>query len=184
VPRSNPFFGTGSQPDEVWSIGLRNPWRFSFDRATGDLYIADVGQGSREEIDFQPASSGGGENYGWAREEGSLCINEVAECPVPVPECGSPALVRPILEYGQDGGRCAVIGGYVYRGSAIPGLEGSYLFGDFCSGTIWAAASGGVTSNAVELGPELDGLTSFGEDASGELYAVSNGGVLARVVPQ
>ena len=149
VPRDNPFAGGGAQPPEVWAIGLRNPWRFSFDRETGDLFIADVGQGAREEIDFQPAASAGGENYGWAREEGSLCLDEVSACPDAVPPCGDPALQRPILEYGRDDGSCAVIGGYVYRGSAIPGLAGAYLFGDFCSGsTVGRGARPGEASGA------------------------------------
>jgi hypothetical protein len=150
---------------------------------TGDLYIGDVGQDAREEIDLQPAGSPGGENYGWAREEGTLCLNEVAACDV-VPECGAPELVRPILEYELGSGACAVIGGYVYRGAAIPELEGAYLFGDFCSGTLWAARrgeDGGWT--AVELDVAVEELTSFGEDVAGEIYVVSRLGSLSRLIP-
>jgi glucose/arabinose dehydrogenase len=182
VPRDNPFADDGPQPPEVWALGLRNPWRFSFDRETGDLWIADVGQGAREEIDFQPASSPGGENYGWAREEGSLCLDEVSACSEALPACGDPSLARPVLEYGREGGNCAVIGGYVYRGSAIPGLAGVYLFGDFCSGRLWGAVRRDDGFTRVELEPRMAGLTSFGEDASGEIWLVSNEGVLARLV--
>ncbi len=182
VPPDNPFAGGEAQPPEVWATGLRNPWRFSFDRETGDLYLADVGQGAREEIDFQPAASAGGENYGWAREEGSLCVDEVSACPDDVPPCGDPALQRPILEYGRDDGSCAVIGGYVYRGSAIPELVGAYLYGDFCSGRLWAAVRTEEGWRSVELEPTMPGLSSFGEDAAGEIYLVSNEGVLARLV--
>jgi glucose/arabinose dehydrogenase len=182
VPRDNPFVNDQSQPGEVWATGFRNPWRFSFDRETGDLWIADVGQGAREEIDFQPASSAGGENYGWAREEGSLCLDRVHACPQPVPACGDPSLVRPLLEYASGDGNCAVIGGYVYRGSAIPGLAGAYLFGDFCSGRLWAGVTQDGAARRILLEPELGGLTSFGEDAAGEIWLVSNDGVLARLV--
>ena len=182
IPPDNPFADGALQPREVWALGLRNPWRFSFDRATGDLFIADVGQGAREEIDFQPAASGGGENYGWAREEGSLCVNRVDACPVPVPACGSPELVRPIVEYSLEGAPCAVIGGYVYRGAAIPGLAGAYLFGDHCTGRVSAAVREGDGWRRVDLEPTMEALTSFGEDAAGEIYLVSNRGVLARLV--
>jgi glucose/arabinose dehydrogenase len=184
VPPDNPWAGGGAQLPEVWAIGLRNPWRFSFDRATGDLFIGDVGQGAREEIDLQQASSAGGENYGWAREEGTACVDRVSACPGPVPACGSPALKRPILDYGRAGGACAVIGGYVYRGSAIPGLRGVYIYGDFCTGQLFGAArdAGGVW-RSTPLAPRFSGLNSFGEDADGEIYLVSNGGVLARLVP-
>ncbi|HEX2466555.1 MAG TPA: PQQ-dependent sugar dehydrogenase [Thermoanaerobaculia bacterium] len=182
VPRDNPFAGGGAQPPEVWAIGLRNPWRFSFDRETGDLYLSDVGQGAREEIDFQPASSAGGENYGWAREEGSVCLDEVSACPDVAPPCGDPALQRPILQYGREDGSCAVIGGYVYRGSAIAGLAGAYLFGDFCSGRLWGAVRTDGGWRSVELEPTMPDLTSFGEDAAGEIYLVSHQGVLARLV--
>ena len=184
IPRDNPFGDGAEQPPEVWALGLRNPWRFSFDRATGDLYVADVGQGAREEIDFQPAASGGGENYGWALEEGSLCVDRVDACPVPTPACGSAELARPIVEYPLEDGNCAVIGGYVYRGAAIPGLVGAYLFGDFCSGRLSAALREGDGWRRVDLEPRMEGLTSFGEDAAGEIYLVSNRGVLARLVSQ
>ena len=129
IPAGNPFVGAGG-PDEAWAIGLRNPWRFSFDRLTDDLFIADVGQGLREEIDFQPAGSGAGANYGWKIMEGTLCTGNTGSCPPSTPACFSPSFTAPILEYGHDVGRCSVTGGYVYRGLAIPDLSGTYLFAD------------------------------------------------------
>ena len=129
-------------PPEAWAYGLRNPWRFSFDRLTGDLYIGDVGQDNWEEVDFEPASSGGGQNYGWKIMEGTHCNSAgAAGCVVPPPACGDPAYTLPVLEYAHDDGRCAVTGGYVYRGTAIPDLKGSYVYGDFCTGEVWSAAA-------------------------------------------
>jgi hypothetical protein len=147
---------------EIWSYGLRNPWRFSFDRANGDLYIGDVGQGAVEEVNFRPASSPGGENYGWSCMEGD-------QMPAYRPCDGSP-LTAPVLVYGHDVG-CSVTGGYLYRGD-IGGLHGRYVFGDYCSGRLWWArpGPGGWT---VEEGPSVGfGLASFGEDDDGELYRV------------
>ena len=179
VPPDNPFAGPGDPPDEVWAKGLRNPWRFSFDRATGDLYIADVGAMDREEVSFQPAAGVGGENYGWGVEEGTLCLPEL-DCGFPVPPCGSAELTPPILEFGHETG-CAVIGGYVYRGSAIPELEGFYLYGDFCTGTLWAAERDGVSWLSHRLAIAAPGLTSLGEDAVGEIY-LATGDSLYRLV--
>lgn len=173
VPPDNPFRGRGDALPEVWAYGLRNPWRWSFDRETGDLWIGDVGQSAREEIDFQPASSGGGENYGWDGYEGSLVHEE------PVPE----EAVPPVHEYGQDLG-ASVIGGYVYRGSEIEGLQGAYLFGDFYNPQIRVLKTrdGEVVAHR-ELGVEVPSLASFGEDADGELYALSLAGPVFRLVP-
>ena len=123
VPPSNPFVGNGSVLDTIWATGLRNPWRFSFDRATGDMYIADVGQNAWEEINFQPASSAGGENYGWRCMEGDHCTG-LSGC-----ACNSTTLVDPIQEYSHSFG-CSVTGGYVYRGSAIPALQGTYFYAE------------------------------------------------------
>ncbi len=175
IPTDNPFRGAGPPLDEVWAKGLRNPWRFSFDRLTGDLYIGDVGQGAREEIDRQPAASGGGENYGWKLMEGNLCLGSAAGCSAAVPPCGSTAYTPPILDYDHEGGRCAVIGGHVYRGSRVPALVGSYVYGDLCSGTLWAASRRTGSWAAEAFGATLPGLTSFGEDAGGELYALAGG---------
>jgi hypothetical protein len=172
--------GTPGFRPEIWALGLRNPWRFSFDRVTGDLYIADVGQGSREEVDFQPAASRGGENYGWKVMEGTACFSRDA-CPASVPLCGAASLVRPILEYGHTGGDCSVTGGYVYRGSRLPGLAGTYWFGDFCSGAVRVAERQGGAWTVEQLGERAPGLTTFGEDRQGELYLGTLGGDLFRI---
>ena len=179
IPADNPFRGNDGVPDEVWARGLRNPWRFAFDRGTGDLYIGDVGQGTREEIDRQPADSRGGENYGWKVMEGTLCFSKDS-CPGSTPSCNSPALTLPILEYQNGGGNCAVIGGTVYRGSGAPQIRGTYLFGDLCSGAIWGARQQQNGSWEVRrlagaesvLGDES--LIAFGEDRSGEVYVVTS----------
>jgi glucose/arabinose dehydrogenase len=142
IPASNPFVGdpNAAVREEIWAYGLRNPWRFSFDALTGDLYIGDVGQGAREEIDFQPASSSGGENYGWRVMEGSLCFN-------PASGCNTSGKVLPIAEYDHNTG-CSVTGGYVYRGSRYPLLRGHYFYGDFCTGAFFSlqgSSAGGWT---------------------------------------
>jgi glucose/arabinose dehydrogenase len=174
VPPSNPFVGDPGARPEIWAYGLRNPWRFSFDRATGDLWIADVGQSNLEEIDRQPASSRGGENYGWSAFEGS------------VPLGGSPAgeVVSPVFEYDHTGGVCAVAGGYVYRGSAIPALDGAYLFADVCVGQVtWLRLTEGGVEHAT-IGTPLSGPASFGEDADGELYVLTLAGPVYRLLPR
>jgi len=154
-------------------MGLRNPWRFSFDRVTGDLYIGDVGQGSVEEVDFTPRRSPGLENYGWNRYEGSQRYASG--------DPGPGKLVFPVFEYDHGQG-CSVTGGYVYRGSARPAERGRYVFGDYCSGTIWTfRVSAG---KAVELRTEpfkIASLSSFGENSAGELFAVSLDGTIFRL---
>jgi glucose/arabinose dehydrogenase len=170
VPADNRFVGTPDARPEIWAYGLRNPWRYSFDRQTGDLWIGDVGAGAREEIDRQPAGSAGGENYGWNAMEGT-----VEWRPLDTPT------VPPVYEYDHRSGACAVTGGYVYRGSAIPSLEGWYVFGDFCRGILQALRET-PTGRVVYVisGDPIESLSSFGEDASGELYAISlAGGVFA-----
>jgi glucose/arabinose dehydrogenase len=182
IPDDNPFRGNDGVPDEVWARGLRNPWRFSFDREAGDLYIADVGQSAREEINRQPAGSPGGENYGWKVMEGSLCFNRDS-CPGSTPACNSPALTLPILEYQNGGANCSVIGGYVYRGSRVPQLRGTYLFGDLCSAAVWGAKPRQDGSWEVRrladaetvLGNES--LIAFGEDRDGEIYVLTSSAV-------
>jgi glucose/arabinose dehydrogenase len=182
IPNDNPFRGNDGVPDEVWARGLRNPWRFSFDRGTGDLYIGDVGQSTREEIDRQPAGSPGGENYGWKVMEGSLCFSRDA-CPASVPACNSPALTLPVLEYQNTGSDCAVMGGYVYRGSQVPQLRGTYLFGDLCSNRIWGARQrqDGTWEVRRLAGAESvlagEGLVAFGEDNAGEVYVVTSSAI-------
>jgi glucose/arabinose dehydrogenase len=178
IPASNPFRGAGDPPGEVWASGLRNPWRFSFDRETGDLWIGDVGQDQHEEIDFQPASSRGGENYGWKIMEGTFCSSRIA-CPASTPPCGSSAYTLPVLEYSHQS-RCSVIGGYVYRGNAVSQLRGDYVFGDLCSGEILAAARSGEGFTVRTVPGQIPQLTTFGEDHDGELYAASLTGQLYR----
>lgn len=174
---TNPFFLSGA-PD-VWGLGLRNPWRFSFDRQTGDLYIGDVGQGAREEINVSPAPSAGrGLNYGWRLMEGFLCFN-------PSTNCNSGGLTLPVLDYPHADGACAVTGGYVYRGQAAPLQRGTYFYADFCNGFVRSFRyQNGQVTNQLEwplLGQQ--GITSFGEDAQGELYLMTQGGSLFTIVP-
>ncbi|HEY6058584.1 MAG TPA: PQQ-dependent sugar dehydrogenase, partial [Candidatus Limnocylindrales bacterium] len=164
IPRTNPFVGRAGL-DIVWSYGLRNPWRFSFDRATGDLWIGDVGQGRYEEIDRATRATGGGRgaNYGWRILEGRACYQ-------PATGCSRTGKRAPIAVYSHALG-CAVTGGYVYRGTASPLLRGAYLFGDYCSGRIWAlAADGPVTQTPRQLLDSDHAIASFGEDEAGELY--------------
>ena len=176
IPPDNPFVGRENARPEIWAYGLRNPWRFSFDRDRADLWIGDVGQNEREEINFQPARSDGGENYGWNLMEASL--------PFAAEERAS-GTDLPIHEYplGRNGA-CSVIGGFVYRGSRIPELRGAYVFGDFCDGRLMALRQrGGKVRERGALGPAVDQLSSFGEDGSGELYVLSLGGAAYQLVP-
>jgi glucose/arabinose dehydrogenase len=184
IPSDNPFVGVAGD-DEIWAYGLRNPWRNDFDRLTGDLYIADVGQNDWEEIDFQPASSTGGENYGWRCMEGAHCTG-LSGC-----DCFDPELVLPIHEYDHGDG-CSITGGLVYRGCEIPDLDGTYFFGDYCSARIWSFRYDGVSitdfvERTAELdpvgGPAITDITSFGEDAFGELYICSQDGNIFKIVP-
>jgi glucose/arabinose dehydrogenase len=181
VPQDNPTFGAASTRSEIWAKGLRNPWRFSFDRLTGNLYIGDVGQDRKEEIDFQPAVSRGGENYGWNVMEGRDCFSNAAAT-IGAPPCNDAALVPPIIEYAHDGGNCSVTGGYVYRGSAIANLQGAYVYGDFCSGTIWSARQTGGTWQSTLVNISAPQLASFGEDQRGELYLATLSGTVYQLV--
>ncbi|MES0363368.1 MAG: PQQ-dependent sugar dehydrogenase [Desulfobacteria bacterium] len=163
VPPDNPFVGVVGAREEIWSFGLRNPWRFSFDRLTGDMFIGDVGQNSWEEVDFQPANSTGGENYGWRLMEGNSCFN-------PAINCNNGTLTLPILVYDHSVG-CSVTGGYLYRGSKNPNLNGLYFYGDFCSGLIWGAQEDGLGGwNTTVLLDTNFSISTFGEDESGEIY--------------
>ena len=178
IPADNPFVNDAAAADEIWAYGLRNPWRFSFDRLAGDLYIADVGQNQWEEIDVQLASSGGGENYGWNVMEGAHCYNAQI--------CNETGLVLPVLEYSHGEG-CSVTGGYVYRGTALSGMTGRYFYGEYCVGWIRSFRLDGDEAtdpmdHSSDLGTVLQ-LASFGEDARGELYIVSLGGSVYRIVP-
>lgn len=175
IPVDNPFIGPDDPQDEVWAIGLRNPWRISFDRRSGDLYVADVGQADREEVNFIPAGTPGGLNFGWKIKEGTTCFTPdplVAGCVPGTPTCDFDGFTDPVLEYTHDDGDCSITGGYVYRGGAIPQLVGKYLYGDWCTGRIWAAAIDPISGEwQSELLPvSLPGVTTFGEDLSGEIY--------------
>jgi glucose/arabinose dehydrogenase len=175
IPPDNPFVGSGGARPEIWAYGLRNPWRFSFDRATGDLWIGDVGQNSWEEIDVQPAGSPGGLDYGWNLLEGTHPF--AGQVP------GDLQTVPPVYEYPHDGTTCAVTGGYVYRGTDIPTLVGAYVFADFCRGALEAfVLHDGVATGHRDLGPTVDGPASFGEDENGELYVLSLSGPVYRLV--
>ncbi len=175
VPEDNPFVGTEGVLPEIWAYGVRNPWRFSFDRETHDLYIGEVGQNAWEEINFQPADSAGGENYGWRVYEGTHPYSG---------EAALPDAVAPVAEYGHNLG-ASVTGGYVYRGTAIPDLVGAYFYGDFGSGTIWSLYrdASGAWHDEVFMQNTGYGISSFGEDESGELYVVDYGGTVLRFEP-
>jgi glucose/arabinose dehydrogenase len=172
IPPDNPFVGWSGARPEIWAYGLRNPWRFSFDAATGDLWIGDVGQNAWEEIDLEPAGSDGGSNFGWDRLEGTH----------PFEGGSAPGSVPPVFEYANGAGSCAVTGGYVYRGALIPALAGAYVFADYCRGRLEALVPGkGRAMEARALGPRVDALASFGEDARGELYVLSLAGTVSRI---
>ena len=176
VPPGNPFVGQAGALPEIWSYGLRNPWKFNFDRASGDLLIADVGQDLWEEVDFQPASDPGGRNYGWRITEGNHCFN-------PPSGCNFAGITLPIIEYGHNfsSGGFAIVGGYVYRGRKSKALRGFYLYGDNVSNHMWAAAAAeNWTPSALINGP--GSISTFGEDEAGELYVASlNGGTVHAI---
>jgi glucose/arabinose dehydrogenase len=177
IPPDNPFADHPTIAPEMWAYGLRNPWRFSFDRATGDLYLGDVGQNAIEEISYQHSSSAGGENYGWNVTEGTACFD-------PPSGCATSGLTPPIYEYDHAEG-CSVTGGFVYRGTAQPALDGRYFFADFCSSwirsfTVLGGAALDLIDHSDELGP-VDQISSFGEDGAGELYVVSLSGSVYRI---
>lgn len=187
IPASNPFVGAAGTRAEIWDLGLRNPFRNSFDRATGDLWIADVGQGAREEIDLELAGDGGGHNYGWRLREGSIAT--------PGGVGGTaPGLTEPVFDYSHAAGGmgASIIGGYVYRGPSIARADGRYFFGDFVSNRIFsfAVGAGGSLSDLREDtaafigGTGLSGLDSFGEDGQGRLYAVGINGTVVTLVPE
>lgn len=179
IPPTNPYIDGGGLP-EVWILGVRNPWRFSFDRSSGDLWIGDPGESSLEEIDRLPRSTGPGRgaNLGWNWFEGSTRFAKDGTPP--------DNLVAPIHTYPHSDGACSVIGGYVYRGPAIPSLQGTYIFGDYCTGEVSGLLSRrGIFLDTEALGPKVDqnSLVSFGQDDQGELYVLSSSGSLFRLVP-
>ncbi len=184
VPSTNPYYNNPDTLGEIWAFGVRNPWRWSFDRETADMYMGDVGQNEWEEINFQPASSSGGENYGWRLKEGTHCYN-------PPTDCDPGGLTDPITEYDHNP-ECSITGGYVYRGCAIPDLQGTYFYADYCSDRIWSFRYDGAnitdsmerTSELVPPEGSYAGISSFGQDALGELYIVDQGrDAIYKIVP-
>ncbi|MEO6709923.1 MAG: PQQ-dependent sugar dehydrogenase [Planctomycetota bacterium] len=186
IPAANPFTSVAGIRDEIWAMGYRNPWRFSFDRLTGDMFVGDVGNGTREEVDFEPAGAGG-RNYGWKCMEGTNCTG------LPTCGCNDPGWTPPIEEFDHSFA-CAVIGGFIYRGCAIGSLQGTYFYADHCSGRIYSftydgstGAKGPLIERTSELAPgggmSIDQITSFGEDAKGELLICDLDGELYKVLP-
>ena len=199
IPSTNPFVnGPGGDCDEIWSYGLRNPWRSSFDPANGDFYLGDVGQRCWEEINY--ATGGGrGLNYGWRQMEGNHCFDPAdpnnctpsgVSCGTS-PSCNSPSFTDPVLEYANPGTACSVTGGYVYRGCLMPNYLGTYFYGDYCAGTVGTfKIAGGVATNQANVTPQVDpggtlvfGLTSFGVDDQGEIYIADRSGAVLKIVP-
>jgi glucose/arabinose dehydrogenase len=179
IPANNPCVGQAGALGEIWSMGLRNPWRPSFDRVSGDLYIADVGQSAREEVNVATAVGGGGRgtNYGWKIMEGTICRP-------PTSGCSTAGLQLPAVEYDHGGsGGCSITGGYVYRGGAIAGLQGTYFYSDFCTGFVRSFRFNGMVTEHFTwpISPGMN-VTSFGEDGAGELYIMTSGGGLFRIV--
>jgi len=179
VPGSNPFLSrTGARP-EIWALGLRNPWRFAFDRLTGDLFIGDVGQGAVEEVDAEPAPRRGGQNYGWNFTEGSRCFSPSSGCP-------TAGITFPVLEYGHGDG-CSITGGVVYRGCRMPGYAGTYFYGDFCTGFVRSfRLEGGRATDARDFTSQVGtrrNLAAFGLDAEGEVYLLELSGSVYQIVP-
>lgn len=170
IPSDNPFASGGGRP-EIYSYGLRNPWRFSFDRVRGDIWIGDVGQGDIEEIDYRAEGRARGVNFGWNAFEGRSPFKGAGAARGAKP-------VRPVAQYTHASG-CSVTGGYVYRGRKVPGLLGRYVYADFCSGRVWSMRAGpkpgGVREETGRLGVRLSNVTSFGEGLGGELYVLANG---------
>jgi glucose/arabinose dehydrogenase len=178
IPPDNPFagFSSSSARPEIWAYGLRNPWRFSFDRKTGDLFIGDVGQSAWEEVDVQPARAAGGANYGWRVTEGAHCYN-------PPSGCSFAGVTLPVAEYGHVNGNCSITGGFVYRGRDFARLGGIYFYADYCSGRVWGLRGGASGWETQELLRPGYAFTSFGEDDDGEIYAVDgSSGTLYRLV--
>ena len=173
IPPDNPFARSRGVRHEIWAFGLRNPWRFSFDRATGDMWIGDVGQTNWEEIDRMPRGESGW-NFGWNRFEGNASYDSHAP---------GTSTVKPVYVYPHTAGRCVVTGGYVYRGRDIPALRGTYVFGDFCTGELWGLHPERGGARARPLGPSLPDLSSFGENRAGELFAMSLSGGVYSLAP-
>ncbi|HEX6575147.1 MAG TPA: PQQ-dependent sugar dehydrogenase [Gemmatimonadaceae bacterium] len=174
IPEGNPFRNGGGRP-EIWAVGMRNPWRFAFDRATGMLYIADVGQNEWEEVNVEPASRAG-LNYGWNIMEGTHCYRDDS--------CDRSGLTMPKVEFNHVGNNCSVTGGFVYRGRAIPALAGTYFYSDYCGGWLksFKFANGAVSEQKTWSIPNIGHVVSFGEDSSGELYILSESGRVWKII--
>jgi glucose/arabinose dehydrogenase len=197
IPAGNPFSGPGGDCDEIWAWGRRNPWRNDFDSATGDLYVADVGQECWEEFNWIPADTGAGRNYGWRQMEGNHCFNPATPftCnPAPAacgfsPACNDPSLTDPVLEVAQTTGACSGTGGNVYRGCRMSAHQGKYFYSDFCAGFVRSfEISGGVATNVQDWSAAVGSglpftMTSFGKDAQNEVYLVSRSGAIHRLAP-
>ncbi len=171
IPADNPFVGDPGVLDEIWALGLRSPWRIAFDRGTGDLYVSDVGQSDWEELNFQTASSAGGENYGWRVFEGNHDFNDAFGL-------GAGNLTFPIYEYEHISGDCAIIGGYVYRGKLYPRMHGRYFYANYCSGRIWSTSRLNGEWITEELLDSAFSINTFGEDEAGNLYLADIEGVI------
>jgi len=173
IPADNPFSKRAGARGEIWAYGLRNPWRFSFDRDDKSMWIADVGQVKWEEINRVEADPRGGKNFGWPLREGlhQFDGNNPKDA------------VEPVHEYNHDAGRCSITGGYVYRGTGIPDMAGRYLFGDYCSGDVWSLTKRGTAWAADELSFKVPQLASFGEDRDGNVYVLSQKGQVSRIDP-
>jgi len=176
VPATNPFVQTTGYRGEIWALGLRNPWRFAFDRLNGDLYIADVGQAEYEEVNYQPGASAGGQNYGWRIMEGSHCYNPA--------NCNPSGLTLPVVEYSHAEG-CSITGGVAYRGTQFDRMQGIYFYADYCNGKIWGLRSAAASWSARLLLDTPFSITTFGEDEAGEIYVADfSGGEIYRIVDQ
>jgi glucose/arabinose dehydrogenase len=174
IPPGNPFIGVAGARAEIWAKGLRNPWRYAFDAPTGLLYVADVGQGAREEVDVVAATQPG-VNYGWSIMEGSICYNAAT--------CNQSGLTLPVVDYTHAGGACSITGGYVYRGSAIPGIRGHYFYSDYCAGFLRSFRyENGAPADEKDWGLPMSFVTSFGVDFAGELYVISGTSIL-KIAP-
>jgi glucose/arabinose dehydrogenase len=177
IPEDNPFIDTANALPEIWAYGLRNPWRFSFDRETGDFWVADVGQNAIEEVNHVVIGDGGGQNFGWNITEGTTCYVD--------PNCDTTGFTLPVFEYTHDVGGCSVTGGFVYRGEAFADLTGVYLFADYCSGLLWGGGRDASGAWVMSAPIETDlSVSSFGEDDAGNVYLTDlSGGAIYQLVP-
>jgi glucose/arabinose dehydrogenase len=179
IPGDNPFVGTSGAKGEIWSLGLRNPWRWSFDPPSGDLWIGDVGQCLIEEVDHH--GDGKGDNFGWNLLEGTHLFDKNDQCSSQA-VCTSNCHTLPVAQYNHNPDGCAIVGGYVYRGSAYPAWVGHYIYGDYCTGKMWEIPANGTLGSAVDVSPVTSlSLTSFGTDIGGQLYAVDQSGSIYKL---